>query len=328
MNIKSIKTAAQAASLIQGILPSAGMKEITLLGMKGVSSYFDSSGTKIVPELFFNGSICRHKEKNYFAARADQRIHGEWWTRIRIAACLLDEDYNPIAGTERFLYLRSDAGPFHVEDPRLISDGNTLYVSYTCGEKMYLSSVDDTLSECGEANKVTEISIRRVGRKRDKNFVPFVHGERIFHSYSDNPRIVIEDDCLTIHVPCQSAEWQYGHIRGGTPAIPFNSGTLISFFHSSMTFDSESSTPGQRLYFAGAYEFNNRPPFKIIRITNEPIIVAPVCYSGLERPTSSYVIFPVGIIDEGQSYAVSAGINDVTTGVFRITKHLLNKLLV
>lgn len=300
-------------------------KEIKIEGLLGVSGY-ESKGKKIKPEVFFNGSICRWKGRNVFAFRADQE---PWWDNIRVGTVELDGNYDPIIGTEQFLDLYADGGnEHHVEDPRLIAMGDRLFISYTDGRKMYHSELDDSLAVKENFGEITKFSVNSAGDKRDKNFVPFVYDGKIYYSYSDSPRIVIDaSNPNSIHLPRQDVTWDFGQIRGGTPAIPFD-GSLISFFHSSVIVNTNVTVRGQRVYYFGAYLFSPTPPFSIRKVTQIPLMKAnPFMINGRKRPTNSFVVFPCGVIEETDHFVVSYGWNDFSTRIIRIQKTTLKLTL-
>lgn len=301
--------------------------EIDITGLVGTKHYESSKG-RIEPELFFNGSICRTANgKIVFAFRADQQ---PWWKNIRVGICELNEKLEPIAGSEQYLELSADNGNrLHVEDPRLISCGNRLFISYTDGVSMYHSELCPyTLMVKENFGKITTFHAKTASpEKRDKNFVPFVYKNTVLYSYSDSPRIVIntsEDN--EFYISEQSASWEYGQIRGGSPALLWD-GEYVSFFHSSYIVNQQNSLLGQRVYYMGAYTFSPSPPFSLKRITRIPLMKGVQERSNVKRPTTSFVVFPAGVIDERDHFLVSYGVNDVTTRAIRISKTTLNLLL-
>ena len=100
--------------------------------------------------------------------------------------------------------------------------------------------------------------------------------------------------------------YQEIYIIGGTQAIPLPSYTnghkeYITFFHSSLLMTSKHSK-GKRVqhYFMGAYTFQPYPPFKIIRVSKQPLFIPGLYNSEVEYPTYKPIkcVFPTGILLE------------------------------
>jgi hypothetical protein len=89
--------------------------------------------------------------------------------------------------------------------------------------------------------------------------------------------------------------WNYGELRGGTPAHKINDREYFSFFHSS------HKLPGNGIrvtYFIGAYTFSSSPPFHLIRVSPVPLVPpGNKFYSGQwNSKRLDYVIFASGYI--------------------------------
>ena len=94
--------------------------------------------------------------------------------------------------------------------------------------------------------------------------------------------------------------WKYGDLRGGTPAIKINNSFYLSFFHSSND-PPESGENVLKTYVMGAYTFCINPPFKILRISSQPIIhntmynsswpYLPISYYHID-----YIVFPMSFV--------------------------------
>ena len=99
--------------------------------------------------------------------------------------------------------------------------------------------------------------------------------------------------------------WDFGHIRGGTPALPIGNGTFLSFFHSSTT------TTHLQTYCFGAYTFSvslsdsgsGVPTFRLTGLSREPIVNNSM-YSGKWKEQMGafafidYVVFPMSFFIE------------------------------
>lgn len=292
-------------------------------------SYLNEKKVKVTPQAFFNGSIVGFKQKIYFCCRADQP---PWFKNIRLIFCELDEDFVPIEKTIRFLEVGSNLddkgknGQFHVEDPRLFVCGGQLHIVYGDGYEVYHATFNDKL-KINKWKNITNFSVRIDEHDgREKNWAPFDYEGLPHFIYSDNPRVIWNPYRQQATISGQALSWNYGTIRGGSPAIPYQ-GKYITFFHSARN-TTESGWSDGRLYYMGAYVFESKPPFRVTHITKEPLIRGEELYNNPQHPGLILVVFPAGVIESNDSFFVSMGINDACTGVLRIGKRPLQQALV
>lgn len=105
--------------------------------------------------------------------------------------------------------------------------------------------------------------------------------------------------------------WQYGHIRGGTPPVLVN-GEYWTFFHSSTDIPIY-----RRQYHMGAMAFESKPPFRVTKITLEPLLSG----SRFDRlgPLKPLCCFPCGsILQNNGEWLISFGVNDLDSGWIKI----------
>jgi hypothetical protein len=164
--------------------------------------------------------------------------------------------------------------------------------------------------------------------REQKNWIPFEHaGERLFVQSMQPHRVVsLQHESLTelaaptLHVTRKDLGWQWGELRGGSPAVllpasltPTAAGAAgpdyIAFFHSSQLLSTvHSNGTAVQHYFMGAYTFSAHPPFAPTRISREPVF-APGMYDpsapGLEHPTYKPIrcVFPTGLLIEEDAAA-------------------------
>lgn len=146
----------------------------------------------------------------------------------------------------------------------------------------------------------------------EKNWVPFVAVSDLFLIYSSQPHHILKPDletgiCQSIAQTEPRVAWEWGEIRGGTPALALDEG-LLTFFHSSQELPAESFFGSKmgRNYAMGAYIFESTAPFKIKKITPFPL-------GTIEDYTTSNrrkVVFPSGIAIDGETIHVVWGKND------------------
>ena len=290
--------------------------------------YFNEDGVKITPKAFFNGSVVGFKNRIFFCCRADQP---PWFQNIRLVFCELDQDFIPIKKSIRFLEVGSDLdnkgpkGEFHVEDPRLFVCGGKLHLVYGDGYEVYHATFDNKF-KVEKWRNITNFSIRIEEHDgREKNWAPFDYEGYPNFIYSDNPRVIWNPFRRQAIISNQNLSWDFGSIRGGTPAIPYKD-KYITFFHSA-----KNATDGEwrngRLYYMGAYTFESKPPFRVTHITKTPLMRGESLYDNLQHPGLILVVFPAGVIESQDSFFVSMGINDSCNGILRIGKTPLENAL-
>lgn len=94
--------------------------------------------------------------------------------------------------------------------------------------------------------------------------------------------------------------WEYGHIRGGTPAlllsrVNFETDCYLAFFHSrKVIHPHERGLKPRDTYFMGAYLFSAAPPFVPLALSRVPILVEEYYQGKWCVPSVDYVVYPVG----------------------------------
>lgn len=125
--------------------------------------------------------------------------------------------------------------------------------------------------------------------------------------------------------------WNFGEIRGGSPAIAIDESRYLSFFHCS----NEPPRVGPdvlKTYAMGAYTFCRNAPYKVLSMSKVPI-VHPSFYTGswTYLPISyyhiDYVVFPMSFIIRGNDLYLMYGKQDQQGWVARLDlKGLLDSL--
>jgi hypothetical protein len=281
----------------------------------------------------------------------------------QIAACRLDTDLKVVPDSVIPLelhsnYAESTAGKLrglprfengvHVEDPRIVTYREHIFVTYTDGWTMGVAKLCPTTFSTLYTHYLAAPACARPAISyghgkydgREKNWAPFVSddGRYLCYIYNDNPRTVLmyEDtgNQLTFRyltVCPNELTWTFGTVRGGTPAIPFRGSTeevglLLAFFHSSHI------QQNAVVYHVGAYVFEPVPPFRILKQTMVPLLSGEKSV-GDRSPglyAHPYVVFPGGAVQsiDGESFVLSLGINDVNVGLLTIPRSRLEDALV
>lgn len=220
-------------------------------------------------------------------------------------------------------------------DPRLIKVGDSIYLIYTSARP---SDAHSSLSSQLCFTKVHPLGrgfkvdfpkpLQKEGQQNwEKNWVPFNYENELMLAYTINPHEIIRpslEDGLCTHLfkTEPPITWNFGLIRGGTPAILIDN-EYLAFFHSSQ----RNPENGRYTYYIGAYTFESTPPFSLTRISYKPFS-HPDFYTTPETPLStSLVLFPAGLAIKDNLIFVSYGENDGAIKVMEIDKQLLDESL-
>ncbi len=296
-----------------------------------------------IPDAF-NPSVIRWKNKLLMTFRFIPDIRSRYTTYT--GAIFLDSEFNPI-GEPIVLTLRDSKSqvPSRAEDARLIKVGSKLYIIYSDNPNLKITRGGyrvhiAELSLDGEKIKVLKIDCftKFEGEDqnlREKNWVPFTYKDTLLLSYSLSPHTIFKpfiglSECKTFCSTKTNVSWDYGILRGGTPAALVEN-EYLAFFHSSIPMQTIHSFDKPSLhYFMGAYTFSAVPPFEIKRISKKPI-VGKNFYSGISykpywHPVKA--IFPGGYLVNQNSIFVFYGRDDHEIWVATIDKKKLLSNLV
>jgi predicted GH43/DUF377 family glycosyl hydrolase len=260
---------------------------------------------------------------------------------------LLDEAFNPIAEPQILsVPTKEPSIPPRAEDARLFYIGETLYIAYSDNPEPKLSKGGFRM-EIGEIHFENGLfSIRNIDRiteyegqsstLREKSWVPFEYRDSLLLSYSINPHLVFRhipgtNSCDTVALTAPKIPWNWGIIRGGTPALPLENGEYLSFFHSVKKMSTVNSN-GKEIhhYFMGAYTFAREFPFPITRFSTEPIVGKGFYTGAAYKPYwgSIQCVFPAGLIMEQEIIWVSYGRQDHEIWIVKLDKRKLLDSLV
>ena len=232
----------------------------------------------------------------------------------RLKFCVLDSEFVPIS-----INSIVDTG-INCEDPRIIkvNDGYKLftYKNRRVVTQEFRPGIDGNGGLSLSMSESIELKPLNFQMNTwEKNWVPFEYNGTIHLIYNTQPFVVLKmsdkGDCWVIHNQEYDLGWSHGQIRGGTPAVRISDDEFLTFFHSSTSRLTGESADWRepRNYYVGAYTFKAKPPFKISRITKEPLT-----WDGLLKtytPSCHHkVVFPSGLlVDEGK-LIMSYGEND------------------
>lgn len=274
----------------------------------------------------FNPSIIRWNEKLLMTFRIIPNPLFSFNSKIGIVE--LDENFEPISAPQ-LINTRDMLSivPSRAEDARLIVIDQKLYMIYSDntndyiskeGFRVYISEIDyvndQYVIKHSDCLKHFEGATPLL---REKNWVPFDYQGTLFLAYSLMPHKIFQpilgsENCETIATTTSNISWEYGELRGGTPALLVRD-QYLSFFHSSTNMlTAHSNHRVIAHYFMGAYTFSKEPPFEIQAISQKPIIGKNFYKGEYYKPywKSVRCVFPCGILIEDPFVYITYGRQD------------------
>ena len=282
---------------------------------------------------FSNTAIIRYKNKIIVAQR---RIHDykklgnfDWRNNFNdILISELDLVSMKLFNTKK-LVIPPNFEKISFEDPRFricpyTNDLEIWCCSWRILDEKNVKMQQDILKiyEDNETYQVKEITTPDFGfnltPNAEKNWCP-IEDTNLF-IYSSYNKHIIFDLINKMKHESKGISWEFGEIRGGTPAIKYKD-HYITFMHSSsvinnLNLDLQYFYPLK--YFLGVYKFSMAHPYKIISHSSRPILEG--SFAGKSTVGSPAVIFPCGAIyDElNENFLITFGINDCASGWVKI----------
>ena len=228
--------------------------------------------------------------------------------------CFLDEDWDVLNNHHNLLLKEC-------QDPRFVEHAGELYIA-VChkvvldGSFRYQMGLH-SLSVMDE--KV--VTARRIGLfdgignwagykrgDRERNWIPFSNDGHMYMIYSVNPHRILEVDVKTGAVSLvYSSEYRdcawpkkYGEVlRLSTNVVLMNDGTYLGSFHT--RFMTRNPHPPSH-YYTGFYRFSRNPPFEVLEVSKQPLILPTDCYKPNTRfNCMDLAVFPLKLeVNEGQ----------------------------
>lgn len=277
--------------------------------------------------FFFNPCIFSTNENYYLMARYAKITNNkplEFNNTLRLYR--LDSNFE--VQQEIPLKIKDELQNEQYEDPRVIFFKNRYYVgcaNYIKNRGGYIHQKVLVFDEY--FNHIDNLHINYDGNgpfitsntNHQKNWTWFIHDNKLMMEYRMNPHVVLEIDHIkgeTVaehkHFQDISKLWKFGECRmGSNPILKDN--YYHAFFHSSLLWKGS-----KRRYFMGYYKFESKPPFKIIEISEKPILYGNEADQRLLPDNSPLVVFPCGAIEKDEKFIISFGLNDEKTGIIKI----------
>lgn len=160
------------------------------------------------------------------------------------------------------------------------------------------------------------------GNYMQKNWCFFESDENLFCVYRSWPEQIIfhvQGDSVVSEYKSPGVKWPYGETRGGN-IVPYKD-KLLHVFHSSTQ---QGIGQREQRYYVGACLMEPKPPFSVLAVIKKPIIygsevdnLTPEQRASC-RQWKSNVVFPCGLLTEGEGWILACGINDSACALVKI----------
>ncbi|MBS0624856.1 MAG: hypothetical protein JSS32_02260 [Verrucomicrobia bacterium] len=291
-------------AIFERLLSNAGMVEDRQIKIPGYPNAYNPS---IVP--YKGGYLLSFR----FRSNYPDKYRDQYRTDLSfIGLVRLDKKFRVAEKTIQLLNVMSFSPRFSLsaEDARLMKIGDKVYIFFN--DLPFSQILGHFAMYFGELVEEREGFVMKERAKLltyahsvalEKNWSPFVSGDRLYVIYSDQPRVILEVDldtgyCNEVARTRTNWNWDHGGIRGGTPAYLVD-GKFLTFFHSSFA----AKIPKGRAYVMGAYTFDAEPPFTVRRITPRPLGQV-IDYTEDNAPK---VVYPGGMVIEDRYIHVARG---------------------
>lgn len=252
--------------------------------------------------------------------------------RSGIGIVEIDERGNAI-GKSQHLSFANPTDSEHHEDCRLFMFGGEPFISatmmtgykpginYTC--VMLYARLKFSRNKWSVVQEWQPRYGNNNGFSKEKNWVFFEHEKKLMCIYATDPEHVvleIEGDQVVREHKSPGPAWQWGHVRGGTPPVDLGDGRMLCIFHSSIPTE---TPPHYVRYYAAAYTLEKKAPFRILQISERPILAGSEEDGHRVDPRYTegwkpYVVFPCGLVADRNGWLMSLGINDWQCAIARL----------
>ncbi|MBN2478683.1 MAG: hypothetical protein JXA94_00480 [Parachlamydiales bacterium] len=287
------------------------LKRISLADSTGIVTDIKNIKVEGV-ENVINTSLVDYKDGYLIVFRKNEN------KKSYIALCELDKNFKQTSP-----YKIIDVKSSFAEDPRIFQFSNDYFLIYNDKVPIkhnYRIMKIAKLTNDFNVEFINELDLHI--KQIEKNWVPFTNENNLYLSYGLMPHKVMNlkdvtknslDHLIFDNGSCYARFfWEFGEPRGGTPAKLVD-GEYLAFFHSCF-----GKNKKKKHYVMGAYTFQAHPPYKITKVSKDPILVS-------NKKTRVY--FPCGFTLKNEhskdKIILSYGENDENSKVLIIDKEKL-----
>jgi predicted GH43/DUF377 family glycosyl hydrolase len=266
----------------------------------------------------FNSGMCQDDRGQYWLVtrrwERREKMEASWHSTLHAYRFWWEGD-KPLLGEPIDLVMSND--PFEeAEDPRVLFRDGHFFVSYCSWSQRTLYHAKQVFTEFDRDWKFKSAlkvpygmnnykTPSKLLKPSEKNWCFFNHDGAWHFVYSASPQHVVVEigkKRLIEHKTDNELKWRYGEIRGGTPPVRVGD-EYFSFGHSSLPWKRR-----QKRYYTLCCAFEAKPPFRITRITEKPLICGSEFDSRINR--GPLVTFACGSHFENGQWIVIGGCND------------------
>lgn len=290
----------------------------------------------------YNPSLIDKNGRLYLVYRYEPNF-GHFATEIAVVQ--LSDDLVPISGTNKKLKtFRYNSQVLTIDDPRAVMHRSEMYAVVAHGRltqtpergEFWDSSIVVTqFNETGDVpkqivpwhgNNLNSSNSKDFVHASEKNWSPFIHAGELMLVYSINPLVVLQvgdkdgkDTAVSRqeYAPEDFAHWTWGDsFSGGTNLIRIGD-EYVGLFHTFLNVHPHE--PNVREYYSGSYAISADAPFRITKMSHEPVLYSKMDDSRDMRPAKASwrpnVCYPCGIMERNGKILVSYGWQDCRCAV-------------
>lgn len=268
----------------------------------------------------FNAGLVKYFDKYICVYRPDE---------YSFKACILNKNLS--IDTNTYFKFKS----INCSDPRLIWVGNKLLMVYSSTEEVGIRNEcirGGIIMDLDKSNNFIDFEQFRISPKvneRNKNWVPFIYNDKIYLIAHISPHVIYEFDLETKNCELKYktnwiSPWSLnGQLRGNTNVVKLDDGNYLNTFHTANWY-------GKTYYYDnGAYIFEGKPPFNVIKCANRTYMKAEDAVEPYFRKKDIIkCTFPVGLVKENDNLLISYGDNDSCVKIAEITVKEMENLMV
>lgn len=285
-----------------------------------VLARFDQNNLAVnVPGMRFNSSLIEWQGGYLLAFR-------NGWKGSDIYLQRLTLDLQPHGEADKLDLIHRDCS-YGREDPRLFLHSGKLHVAFVgvVGRRRRHAMRTNVLyARISDDFRVEQVFAPQYPQRNDweKNWSFFSHDGQLLAVYSIAPHRILAidgDRAELAYETATRAPWSGGEIRGGASPV-LHRGEWWHFFHDRI------ESHGQRIYGMGCAVFEDEPPFRVLRVTPDPLMRA----DPATKPQGQYasVVFPCGTVPRERDWLISMGVHDRWTELHTIAANDIERRMV